>query len=77
MVLMLRKEGVYAEFCSCGSYCAKQKEQLALISTVGFSTAVGSRLFVGLFMDVQGPKLSALICSITDWVLHPCFFRVR
>jgi hypothetical protein len=24
----------------------------------------GSRLFVGLFMDIQGPKLTAMICSI-------------
>jgi len=63
MVLMLRKEGVYADYCSCGSFCAKQKEQLALISSIGFSAAVGSRLFIGLFMDIQGPKLTAIICS--------------
>lgn len=63
MVLILRKEGIYAENCACGSFCAKQKEQLALISTVGFASAIGSRLFIGLFMDRQGPKTTALLCS--------------
>ena len=63
MVLMLRNEGVYADNCSCGSYCSSQKEQLALVSSVGFATAIGSRLFIGIFLDVQGPKLTSIICS--------------
>ena len=43
---------------------AKQKEQLALISTTGFAAAIGSRLFIGLYLDVQGPKSTAIICGI-------------
>lgn len=42
---------------------SKQKEQLALISTVGFASAIGSRLFIGLFMDRQGPKTTSVLCS--------------
>ena len=61
MVLILRKEGVYADNCACGSFCAKQKEALALVSTVGFASAIGCRLFVGLFMDHYGPKLTSVI----------------
>ena len=37
---------------------------MALVSTVGFATTIGSRVFVGLFMDMQGPKTTAIICSI-------------
>lgn len=37
---------------------------MALISTVGFAVAIGSRVFVGLFMDIQGPKTTATICSV-------------
>ncbi|GFH44718.1 hypothetical protein CTEN210_01192 [Chaetoceros tenuissimus] len=62
MVLILRKEGIYADNCACGSFCAKQKEALALVSTVGFASAIGCRLFVGLFMDHYGPKLTSVIC---------------
>jgi len=62
MVLILRKEGIYADNCACGSFCAKQKEGLALVSTVGFASAIGCRLFVGLFMDHYGPKLTSVIC---------------
>ncbi len=43
-------------------HSAGQKEQLALISTVGFAAAMGSRLFVGLFMDRQGPKTTSVLC---------------
>ena len=41
-----------------------QKEQLALISTFGFAAAIGSRLFIGLFMDRQGPKMTSVMCSL-------------
>ena len=64
MLLMLRKEGVFAEYCSCGSFCAKEKEQLAFISTMGFFVAIGSRLFVGFFLDLQGPKATSTLCSL-------------
>jgi MFS family permease len=50
-------------FYPCSS--AKQKEDFALVSTVGFAAAIGSRLFVGLFMDKQGPKTTAILCSLT------------
>ena len=43
---------------------AKQKEQLALISTTGFAAAIGSHLFIGLYLDVQVPKSTAIICGI-------------
>ena len=43
---------------------AGQKEQLALISTVGFAAAIGSRLFIGLFMDRQGPKTTSVLCCL-------------
>ena len=63
MLLILRKEGTYSESCACGSFCAKEKENLAFISTFGFAVAIGSRLFIGLFLDSQGPKTTALVCS--------------
>ncbi len=61
MALMLRKEGCYAGSCSCGSFCAAEKEQLALVSTIGFFITIGSRLFLGLLMDAQGPKVTAIL----------------
>lgn len=64
MSLMLRKEGVYADKCACGSFCAAEKEELALVSTIGFAVAIGSRLFVGLYLDLKGPKATALACSM-------------
>lgn len=54
MSLILRQEGTFADQCACGSYCAAEKEQLALISTVGFAVAIGSRLLIGLFLDAHG-----------------------
>jgi hypothetical protein len=54
MSLILREEGTYAEQCSCGSFCAAEKEKLALVSTVGFAVAIGSRLFIGLLLDTKG-----------------------
>ena len=67
MLLILRKEGTYAESCACGSFCSKEKEQLAFISTIGFAIAIGSRLFIGLFLDSQGPKCTALMCSFVSF----------
>ncbi len=43
---------------------AGQKEQLALISTIGFAAAIGSRLFIGLFLDRQGPKTTSVLCCL-------------
>lgn len=67
MLLILRKEGTYAESCACGSFCSKEKEQLAFISTIGFAIAIGSRLFIGMFLDSQGPKCTALMCSMVSF----------
>ena len=63
LVLILRQEGTFSESCGCGSFCSREKEQLAFISTIGFAVAIGSRLFIGLFLDSQGPKSTAIICS--------------
>jgi len=62
MLLILRKEGTYAKSCNCGSFCAQEKEHLALISTIGFAVAIGSRICVGMFLDARGPKATATIC---------------
>lgn len=61
MSLMLRQEGAYASQCACGSFCASEKEQLAVVSTVGFVVAIGSRLFVGLLLDSKGALFIALL----------------
>lgn len=34
------------------------------MSTVGFAVAIGSRLFLGIFLDYQGPKATAVLSSI-------------
>ena len=62
LVLILRREGIYAEVCSCGVFCAGQQEQISILSTTGFAAAIGSRLFAGIFLDKLGPKLTG-VCS--------------
>ena len=52
-------------WCSYFKNSSKQKEELALVSTMGFAAAIGSRLFIGLFLDFQGPKSTAILCSVT------------
>lgn len=66
LVLILRREGVFAEVCSCGVFCAGQQEKLSIISTIGFASAISSRLFAGIFLDHFGPKLTALCSGIVS-----------
>ena len=68
MSLMLRKEGIFAGQCGCGSFCSAEKQALALVSTVGFAVAIGSRLSIGLFLDVNGPKLTSVLCTTISFV---------
>ena len=108
MMLMLRKEGVYAERCSCGTFCMVrphrrplaarastalvlptipppfalvvhtsglsvptlvvaqgQKDAFALVSTIGFGVTIGARLFIGIFLDKHGPKITAILSFAT------------
>ncbi len=62
LVLILRREGIFADVCSCGVFCAGQQEKLSMISTMGFGAAIGSRLFAGIFLDRFGPKITS-VCS--------------
>lgn len=66
MSLMLREEGTYADQCACGSFCSAEKEALALVSTVGFFVAIGSRLFIGLILDVHGTFFFSFILLSND-----------
>lgn len=66
LVMILRREGVHAEMCSCGVYCAGQQEQMAMLSTLGFAAAISSRLFAGLFMDKFGPKITAVVSGLVS-----------
>eukprot|EP00984_Skeletonema_dohrnii_P027963 scaffold17726_cov135-Skeletonema_dohrnii-CCMP3373.AAC.4 len=64
LVLILRQEGVFAEVCSCGTFCSGQQEQFAMLSTFGFSVGIGSRLFGGLFLDKFGPKITSTLSGL-------------
>jgi len=66
LVLILRREGIHAEVCSCGVFCAGQQEKLSIISTMGFAAAIGSRLFSGVFLDKFGPKVTAVLSGIVS-----------
>lgn len=66
LVLILRKEGIYAEVCSCGVFCAGQQEQISIISTIGFGCAIMSRLFAGIFLDKFGPKITGVCSGLTS-----------
>lgn len=37
---------------------------MALLSTIGFASAIGSRLFAGLFLDRFGPKITSFLSGI-------------
>mmetsp|Transcript_6881 Transcript_6881/g.15208 ORF Transcript_6881/g.15208 Transcript_6881/m.15208 type:complete len:1147 (+) Transcript_6881:201-3641(+) len=67
LVLILRREGVFSEVCSCGVYCSGQQEQMAILSTIGFAAAIGSRLFAGIFLDKFGPKLTAVLSGLVSF----------
>jgi len=73
MVLILRREGHYAQSCACGSFCSKEKEQLALVSVLGFAVAIGSRIFIGVLLDLRGPKITAVasctVCLVAFLIL--------
>lgn len=64
LVLILRQEGVYAENCSCGTFCSGQQEQFAMLSTIGFAVGIGSRLFGGIFLDKFGPKITSTLAGL-------------
>ena len=66
LVLILRQEGVYAEVCSCGHFCSGQREQIAMLSTIGFASAIGSRLFFGVFLDKFGPKITSTLAGLSS-----------
>jgi len=68
MVLILRREGIFGEVCSCGVFCAGQQEQLSIISTMGFAAAIGSRLFSGIFLDKFGPKITAVLSGLLSTI---------
>ena len=68
LVLILRQEGVYAENCSCGQFCSGQREQMAMLSTLGFASAIGSRLFAGLVLDKFGPKITSVLAGLLSTV---------
>ena len=42
----------------------RQQEKMALLSTIGFASAIGSRLFAGLFLDRFGPKITSFLSGI-------------
>jgi len=65
MVLILWKQGVYTDTCACGKFCAGFKEQMAVISTLGFFVSIGSRIFLGFVLDSVGPKITSVASSFT------------
>lgn len=68
MVLILRKENVFAEMCQCGTFCSGQKEQLALVSSLGFSASIGARIVFGYALDTYGPKITAMLSCALSFV---------
>lgn len=64
LVLILRQVGVFAEVCSCGTFCSGQQEQFAMLSSLGFAVGIGSRLFGGLFLDKFGPKVTSTFSGL-------------
>ena len=54
MLLVLRKEGVYAQYPE-----GEQEEKFDLIITIASFFTAGSGLFIGIFLDAFGPRITA------------------
>ena len=66
MLLILRKEGVYQQYSE-----GEQEEKFDLIMTIASFFTAGSGLFIGVFLDAFGPRITALCSGVVT--IAGCF----